>query len=485
MYFNALFIIVVFQLVLPACLWAEQLPASVKQRLDQAGVPESAVGIYIHEIGAQQPVLAMNADAAMNPASVMKLITTYAGLEILGPAFSWQTVLYAHGEIKEGVLQGDLVIKGYGDPKLDLENFWLLIHRLRQTGLREITGDLILDNTHYDIPDDDPGEFDGQPYRTYNILPEALLVNYRSTALHLSPDSEKNAVRVIADPISDSLVLVNHLKLTRNNCNNWRSFIDIDIQVDQDKSQDENNNMRVVLNGHYSKRCGRRSLLLGLHDSATYTRDLFRQLWSQQGGVFRGDVIKDKAPTGLSPIKIYHSPPLVEIIRGINKFSNNIAARQLFLTLGTVTAENRNIKTSPATLEKSRQALAQWLTAKQMSFSELVVENGSGLSRRERVSARHMGELLLAAFQSPVMPEFVSSLPIAAVDGTMQNRLRNTAVSGLAHLKTGTLKNVQALAGYMLDQSKQRVVVVFFVNHTRAYQSGSAMNALLQWIYAR
>ena len=153
---------------------SQQLPVSIQQKLDKAGIPASTVGIYVHEIGALQPILALNADAAMNPASVMKLVTTYAGLEILGPAYAWQTVISAKGKIIEGVLHGDLVIKGYGDPKLDLEHFWLLIHRLRQTGLERITGNLILDHSYYDIPQGDPGAFDGQPYRTYNILPEAL-----------------------------------------------------------------------------------------------------------------------------------------------------------------------------------------------------------------------------------------------------------------------------------------------------------------------
>ena len=480
---TAFFLIAVMQLCVsfaPLVLAADQLPPLVKQKLTQAGIPESAVGIYVHAIGAPQPEIAFNADAGMNPASVMKLVTTYAGLEILGPAYSWQTILYAHGKIIDGVLHGDLVIKGYGDPKLDLENFWLLIHRLRQTGLHEISGDLILDHTYYDIPKDDPGAFDGQPYRTYNIIPEALLVNYRSTALHFMPDTERNAVRVVIDPIPDSLVLVNNLKLSNRACvGDWRNFIDIDIQT----NQDEGNSILVALNGSFSSQCDKRSYLLGLHDSATYTRDLFKRLWSQQGGVFRGDVVITETPSGLTHIKTYHSPPLAEIIRGINKFSNNIAARQLYLTLGTAGSTSRS--RSPATLNKSEHALKQWLASKQLFFPELVVENGSGLSRKERISARNMGQLLLAAFDSPVMPEFISSMPIAAVDGTMRNRMADSSVKGLAHMKTGTLNNVRALAGYMLDNSGQRVVVVVFVNHAKAILSRAAMDALLQWIYDR
>jgi len=457
---------------------AADLPLTVKQKLQQLAIPESAIGVYVHEIGAREPLLAVNADTAMNPASVMKLLTTYAGLELLGPAYTWPTMLYADGPIIDGVLHGDLVIKGYGDPKLDLENFWLLIHRLRQTGLHEIKGNLVLDNSHYAIPNDDPGDFDGQPYRTYNIIPEALLVNYRTSTIHLFPQPEKNAVRVVIDPLPDSIQVQNHLKLTQGACGDWQNAMTIDVLADKNND----NNFTVVLRGNFSRHCGKQSYMLSLQKSAIYTRDLFKRLWAQQGGLFHGDVRVERAPSGLTPLKIYQSPPLAEIVRGINKFSNNIAARQLYLALGTGDAVALN---SPATLTKSDEAIRQWLARKQLNFPELVIENGSGLSRRERISTRHMGQLLLAAFNSSVMPEFMSSMPIAAVDGTLRNRFTGTAVKGLAHMKTGALNNVRALAGYVLDQAGRRFVVVFIVNHEQAGQSRIAMDALVQWLYSR
>jgi serine-type D-Ala-D-Ala carboxypeptidase/endopeptidase (penicillin-binding protein 4) len=467
-----------FNFTLP--VFSGNLPAPVEQALKRAGVPASAVGVYVHEIGALRPSLAVNADVAMNPASVMKLVTTFAGLELLGPAYTWQTVIYAHGKLESGLLKGDLVIKGYGDPKLDLENFWSLVYRLRQTGLQKITGDLVLDHSHYDIPREDPGAFDGQPYRTYNILPEALLINYRTTTLHLMPQPSHNSVRVVVEPASDTLFLQNDLKLTRSRCGDWRHLLDADILLDQDNSS----RVMVKLNGTYSLHCGKRSYPLGLHDSSMYTFDLFKSLWEQQGGELHGSVvIDDEAPNGLTPLKVYESPPLAEIIRGINKYSNNIAARQLYLTLGTASATFRN--PPPATLSKSESVIKQWLASRQLNFPELVIENGSGLSRKERISANHMGKLLLAAFQSPVMPEFIASMPIASVDGTMRDRLSNTAVSGLAHMKTGALNNVRALAGYMLDQSGRRIAVVFFVNHAKAASARTAMDELVQWLYVR
>lgn len=470
--------LLILQIALTAPVLSNELPLIVKQKLQQVAIPESAIGVYVQEIGANQPIVAVNADAAMNPASVMKLLTTYAGLELLGPAYTWPTMLYANGKIIDGVLHGDLIIKGYGDPKLDLENFWLLIHRLRQTGLHEIKGNLVLDHTHYAIPNDDPGEFDGQPYRTYNILPEALLVNYRTTTIHLFPQPENNSVRVVVDPLPESLQVQNNLKLTQDACGDWRNSLTIDAIA----GKENKNNFTVVLNGSFSKQCGKQSYMLSLQDSAIYTRDLFKRLWAQQGGLFHGDVVVGQVPRDLLPLKIYQSPPLADIIRGINKFSNNIAARQLYLTLGTGDAVVNN---SPATLAKSDTAIRQWLASKQLNFPELVMENGSGLSRKERISARHTGQLLLAAFYSPVMPEFISSLPIAAVDGTLKNRFTDTPVKGLAHMKTGALNDARALAGYLLDKTGRRVIVVFFVNHDQAGQSRAAMDLLVQWVYNR
>lgn len=462
----------------PLSVLSNNLPLQVQQALRNSGITDSAVGIYVHEIGEDEPIFAVNADAPMNPASVMKLVTTFAGLEILGPAHTWKTEIYANGRITDGVLHGDLVIKGYGDPKLNLENFWLLAHRLRKTGLYKITGDLILDHSYYDIPVDDPGAFDGQPYRTYNILPEALLINYRTSTLRLIPQAENNTVQVVVDPIPDSLSLSNHLKLTRGSCGDWRNLLRTTVGA-----SDNNGRLTVRLDGNYSINCGRQSYFLGLHDSSTYTRDLFQRLWTQLGGVFQGNVRVGHAPKGVSPIKTYESSSLIEIIRGINKFSNNIAARQLYLSLGS--ADTSAPRHSPLTLEKSDKVIKQWLASMRLYFPELVIENGSGLSRVERINANHMGQLLLAAFHSPVMPELISSMPIAAVDGTMRNRLKGTRVSGLAHMKTGSLNEVRALAGYMLDESGRRIVVVFFVNHPNAVSSRRAMDEMLKWLYNR
>ena len=485
-------------LALPAL--GQGMAAAVEQALKKAGIPLSAAGIYVQEVGAAQPLLAINADTAMNPASVMKLMTTFAGLELLGPAYTWKTELYADGVMRDETLQGNLVIKGYGDPRLNLENFWLLTRRLRQTGLREITGDLVLDGSHFDLPGSDPAAFDGKPHRAYNVLPEALLVNYRTLALRLLPRPENKTVRIVVDPLSSTLDLSNSLKLTNGSCNGWRDALGTDIRTD------DRGRPMVMLTGNYSAACGEKTLFLSMHDTATYTFALFKQLWEEQGGMLRGRVRIGTVPETALPLETHQSPPLAEIVRDINKFSNNTAARQLYLALGLSTRTGLG-NTAPrmigsatnegygigdasqaenpqrATLARSELALRWWLASRQLSFPELVMENGSGLSRTERISPRNMGALLLAAFQSPVMPEFISSLPIAAVDGTMKQRLNGSATAGQAHIKTGLLEGVRTMAGYVHTRSGRRMVVVFFVNYPRAESGQAAMDALLDWVY--
>jgi serine-type D-Ala-D-Ala carboxypeptidase/endopeptidase (penicillin-binding protein 4) len=460
-------------------VFSQGLPDVVKQALNQNEIPESAASIYIHEINTTNPIIAFNSDRPMNPASVMKLITTFAGLELLGPAFTWKTEIYTDGALKEGKLQGDLVIKGYGDPRLNLENFWLLIRRLYQKGLHEITGDLILDNSYFDISIENPATFDNKPYRPYNTSPEAHLVNYRTTELRIIPKPENNIARIIINPETEFITLNNNLKLTQSKCIEWRDMLDTIIDVDVDVDVENNHHASVTLNGNYPISCGEKSLLLSLHNSQTYTLGLFKKLWKQQGGIFNGRVRTGIVPDEKLPFEIHQSPPLAEIIRDINKYSNNTAARQLYLTLGTKSGDEL------ATLNKSNDAIRQWLKSKELNSLAFKIENGSGLSRDERISARHLGKLLLKAFQSSVMPEFVSSLPILAVDGTMKKRLVGTDATGRAHIKTGSLNEVKAMAGYMLDKSGRRMAIVFFVNHINSRKAQLAMDELLHWTYQR
>lgn len=152
-------------------------------------------------------------------------------------------------------------------------------------------------------------------------------------------------------------------------------------------------------------------------------------------------------------------------------------ARQLLLTIA---AEKVGM---PATEQKGEQAIHAWLTSKGLKFNELVIENGSGLSRIERISAAHLGQLLMNAYVSPAMPELMASLPILALDGTIKKRLNDSPSAARAHLKTGSIEGVSAIAGYVLDANNHRHVLVMMVNHPKAAASKSAQDALIEWVH--
>ena len=449
------------------------LPAPVAQALAAARIPAGSVAAVVQEVGAPRASLNVNSAAAMNPASVMKLVTTYAALELLGPAYRWKTEAWAAGPLREGVLEGDLVLKGYGDPKLDLEAFWILLRSLRGRGLHEIRGDLVLDRSHFERAPGDAARFDGNGFRPYNVLPDALLVNYKSLRFAFAPEPERGTVRLYVEPRPPALEVVNVLKLAEGGCPEGMAFREL-LKVTFEPAR-----QRAIFAGRYPVSCGEKELNVALLEPNDHVAGTLRQLWSELGGVWKGAARDGLVPAGASLLHTLDSPSLAEIVRHTNKFSNNIMARHLYLTMGAETAG------APATGQKSLAAIKAWIAAKGIAAPELVMENGSGLSRIERMSAGNLAALLQAAWRSAVMPEFIASMPVAAVDGTMRRRLRGEAVAGQAHIKTGLLADARSMAGYVLDRGGRRQVVVMIVNHPGAPESQAAMDALLRWVYER
>lgn len=447
------------------------LPPEVERQLAPAKLPSSSVAAVVHEVGAPRPVLDVNPAAPMNPASVMKLVTTYAALEQLGPAYRWKTEAYAAGTLQDGTLQGDLVLRGTGDPKLDLEGFGRLVRALRGKGLREIRGDLILDRSRFARPAGDAARFDGDPFRPYNVLPDALLVNYRSLRFVFVAEPERAAVRLYVEPRPPSLDVVNALKLVDGPCLEGSAFREL-LRASYDPSR-----QRAVFAGGFPASCGEKDLNVALLEPNEQVAGVMRQLWSESGGTWAGSAREGSVPPGARLLHAQDSPPLAEIVRDTNKFSNNIMARHLYLTLGAESAG------APADAPKALAAVKAWLAAKKIAAPELVMENGSGLSRIERISAGNLAALLQAAWRSAVMPEFIASLPVAGLDGTMRRRLNGSGVAGQAHIKTGLLADVRAMGGYVLARNGRRYVVVMIVNHPRAHDTQPAMDALLRWVY--
>ncbi|MHB8345919.1 MAG: D-alanyl-D-alanine carboxypeptidase/D-alanyl-D-alanine endopeptidase [Acidiferrobacterales bacterium] len=452
----------------------QQLPAPVAAVLRYYGMPARSLSIVVRPADGSSSVLDFNADVPRSPASTLKLLTTLVSLEKLGPAYTWKTEAYGSGPVRRGTLEGNLYIKGYGDPDLVIEDFWRFLHGLRESGIRDISGDLVLDRSYFAPADTTPGEFDGHPLRPYNVLPSALLVNFQAVRIRFFPEPRRHWVRIVADPLPDRMSIVNHVRLVSGSCLGGARAVG--MQETRSRS-----GKKVTFSGDYAAACGqgdRYRVLSGLRD---YMGGIFRELWTGMGGHFSGHVRFARVPPSARLLYTEHSPPLAVVIRDINKYSNNVMARQLLLTLGAKFVQ------TPGTVEKGDRVVRAWLAANGMSFPELVVGNGSGLSRRARISARHLADVLIAAYNSPEMPEFFSSLPILSVDGTMKDRLDGTLLAGRAHLKTGSLNGVRSTAGIMLDDKGRRMVVVCLQNDPRAdtWAGEAVQNALLKWIYHR
>ena len=437
------------------------VPAEVGLALDRAKVPRDALVALVQEVGATAPRFAWQAQQSVNPASLMKLLTTFAALELLGPAWSWATPVWLQGSVKDGVLDGNLVIKGSGDPKLVLERLWLLLRRVQQLGVREIRGDIVLDRSDFRLPEQAAAEFDGEPLRPYNVAADALLLNFRAQVFTFVPDAARGLALIAADPPLAGVRTEPSVPLATGPCDDWRTALRADLT----------DPLSVRFTGSFAASCGEKTWPLAYADPKRYNERALAGLWQSMGGRLLGTV-RDGAAPATPPSFVSTSPALAEVVRDINKFSNNVMAQQLFLTLALT-------QRGAGTPELAREVLRQWALARLGTAADgLVVDNGSGLSREGRVSAQLLARLLQQAWASPVMPELMSSLPVSGIDGTLK---RSRATLGRAHLKTGSLRDVSGVAGYVLANSGRRYVVVAIVNHANANAARPAFDALVQW----
>ena len=446
------------------------LPIGVRSALTIRNVPEESLSIYAVDVETGNPVLEWRGDTARNPASTIKLLTTLVGLDILGPAYRWRTDVFADGEINNGRLDGDLVLKGYGDPYLVTERVWQLLQRIRRAGVQEITGDLLLDDSWFDVGHDDPAAFDRQPLRAYNVAPNALLMNFKVVRYWFEPDLESGAVDVQMDPVLDNLRVENKLGLSNGSCRGYQRG----ITITTNESDDE-----VTFSGRFPNGCKRYAMDRTALSHNAFAYGLFDSMWRDSGGSLGGQwrnvVVEDDA----EPLLSFTSLPLSEMIARINKHSNNVMARQLLYTLG---AEVNGV---PGTEESGRAAISSWLADKGLGSTDIAIANGAGLSRETRTTAKDMAAMLQFAWRQPYMPEYLASLSLSGLDGTLRRRFSNTDLVGKAHLKTGSMDHVTAIAGYLQSKSGRRFAVVALQNHNDIHRGPGeeVQEALLRWLY--
>ena len=440
---------------------AQKLPPEMEAALARAKVPREAVSVLLVDAQGQgAPRLSYRASVPMNPASVMKLVTTYAALDLLGPAYTWNTPVFVEGAVRDGTLYGNLYIQGQGDPKLVLERLWLLLRRVQGLGIRSIAGDVVLDRSAFEVAAVDPASFDGEPLRPYNAAPDALLINFKSVVMTLAPEPGGSTARIQYDPPLAGVQMQPSVPLVAGDCGDYRGALKADFS-------DPN---RIRFAGAYPASCGEKVWPVAYADPGSYAVRAVQGLWQELGGKLQGSVrmgVVSPAVAAGKPAFTVGSAPLAEVIRDINKYSNNVMAQQVYLTLGS------------GRFDTARSVVLGWWQERMGPQDAPVLDNGSGLSRSERISAQGLARLLQSAYASPLMPELMASLPITGVDGTLR-RVKSRA-TGSAHLKTGSLSDVVAVAGYVHGAGGKRQVLVALINHPNAKAARPALEALVEW----
>lgn len=450
------------------------LPPEVEQVLAQRRIPGTSLSVLVREIGRDEPLVSYNAAVPRNPASTMKVVTTYAALELLGPAYSWRTRAWAAGPVKDLVLEGNLVLEGGGDPFMTADRWWGFVNGLRQAGIERVTGDVVIDNTYFQYQGDDRAAFDNRPYRSYNVLPDALMVNFQTVNVSVVPDAASGAVRVRVNPTPANMEVENSVRLERGPCRRGSGGVVVAMP-------DGPSGNRLSLGGHYASGCGPLSVTRAVMRAPDFAFGTFKTYWQQSGGKLDGGLRLGPVPADARLVYTHESLTLAEVIRLVNKFSSNVMARHLLLTIGAEKAGR------PGTTTAGTRAIVEFLASRGIPTRDLVIENGSGLSRTERISAEGLADVLLDAWKSPYAPEFQASLPLSAVDGTLRRRFRSPDMEGRLRMKTGSLQDVSALAGYVNAASGKTYVAVIILNHPNAeLGAGEAVQAaLVNWVFGR
>lgn len=448
---------------------AENLPGAIQEAIDRSGLPQDSVAVWVCPVNGNMPLVRLNEDKKMQPASVIKVITTAAALDLLKPDYFWNTDFTVKAAPdKKGVVRG-MTVRGTGDPHLMIERLWLIGQKLRSLGVRTIQGNIQLDRSAFDTEEVDQGAFDGASTRTYNVGPDALMVNLKTVSVTFQPVKGANIARVRATPELDGLQFPATVRLSKGRCGDWKKK----LRVRYEK------NGRVRFSGTYPASCGEKMWHMAQYEANDYFTRVFKKVLKNHNIAWNGKAVDGRAQADDYLLLREYSEPLPFIVNWINKFSSNPMARQLFLTLSSKPSADETVQQA-GSLEKSRKVVSDWLAHCVGADPETVyIDNGSGLSRQTVVTAKTVGQVLNYMYRSAHMPEFMSSLPAAGFDGTMKKWPLGV---GSAHVKTGFIKNVRTIAGYATDPEGNRFSVVVLVNNHPLDNAKRFTQDVLEWV---
>ncbi|MFH1262082.1 MAG: D-alanyl-D-alanine carboxypeptidase/D-alanyl-D-alanine-endopeptidase [Pseudomonadota bacterium] len=397
--------------------WASFLePLVSRERL-----PPGRYGIEFRELRSGKLLFSDGAENLLNPASTIKVLTSAAALSKLGPDFRFKTLVSKSGN--------DLCLIGRGDPSLVDETMWLLVEEARRKGVQKIAGDLIADDSYFPATRDHGIEFEGDGERAFTAPIGALSTNFNSLTIHAEPTEIGQPPRLFLDPELPLFRLRNRARTAPN-------AVKGDLSASIDRSGDS---FVVTVGGKVSARTERMTIYRAVPDPAIYAAALFAEHFRRAGGTIAGKIRGGVCPATAAPLFEFSSKPLSHVVFDLNKFSNNFIAEMILRSIGD--------KPEP---ESGLRTMRDWLPAHGIPAPGVVVENGSGLSRKTRISARMIVEILRAASTDlKVAPEFLSSFGIAGIDGTLHRRFVGTPAESRLRAKSGSLSGVISLAGVL------------------------------------
>lgn len=434
------------------------------QALSMAAIPMNGPGIEQY----------INADELMSPGSILKLVTTYAALELLGPSYSWDTRFLTDGTLAGDTLNGNLYVELSGDPKLTIERLWTTLSELRGMGVSTIDGDLVLDGKVFRLAADMP-EFDDNgtnPHAPFLVHPSPYLANLN--LIHFQVRSDERGTQAWSAPDLKEVVIDNRVTATAEGPCPARRYFEWEPVFHED------GRLTVRVNGELPKGC-RTAAYLSLMPHEQYTASLIRSLLSDMGITIAGKDRLAETPEDARLMLTMTSPDLVSMVRDINKWSSNVMARQLLLSIG---AEHRKDEEQDDRLAGIR-TITEWLENKGVNTAGLVIENGAGLTREGRITARQGAQILQHAWNSPFSADLMASLPLIAMDGTMARRLRNSGLDGQGRIKTGYLENVRSIAGYTRDDTDTTWAIVGMVNNDPAWNGQAVLDRIIYSLHHR
>ena len=452
--------------MLLTCAAAATLPDEVRVLLQKHKIPAANAAVYISRIGATSPLAVHQPQKLFNPASVVKLPLAVAAFDILGARHQWTTAFARDGEIVDGVLRGNLIIIGGGAPQLTADKFLFYINDLRRRGIHKISGKVIIDDTLFAPAAHNPAAFDGASSKPYNVGGSALAVNYKAHKISFVPQGKK--IRVYSEPPNAHFTIDNQIRVGRTRCRNWRGRI-------SERYRGDENRITLILRGRYSPRCGEQSFYTAALSHAANAAGVFGAYWRQLGGEWNGEWEVGATPTRAVTIAAFNSSSLAESVMAMNKNSNNVMARNIFLSLA------QSAGTPPYTLGAAREVFADWMRT-QGVVGDFFVDNGSGLSRHSRLSAIQLARLMHNLWAHPLRAEIIASLPVLGIDGTLAKRLQKTAAAQ-GHLKTGSLSGIKNIVGFVRDKQGRDLIFICLLQSSNG-RGKRFQDSLIRWARA-